>query len=402
MRALLGTTLALALAGCATDSPSPEEPASAVVPTAAAAGAAAGSGLFFTHVSPAGRSGFSCGVATDAVAYCWGQGLFGELGDGSDTAVTRLSPFPVAGGHRFLDIRSNGYSCGLTTDHLAWCWGANTRGNLGDGTTTTSSIPVRVSGTRKWRQIDVGNDGHTCAVTLGNVLFCWGNNAFGQVGDKTKTERHVPVHVGGSLRFTEVSAGMLFTCAVSTDQRIFCWGLNRDGNLGDGTLRDHLGPYLVAGAQRYVHVSADAGIPGTHHACAVSTTERIFCWGAHDAGQLGDGTTTSRLAPHAVPGALRFTGVSAGEFYSCAVTTERRGYCWGDGSNGQLGTGLVQQSHTPVAVAGGRQFLEIRTDEDHTCGVALNNRGLCWGSNFSGQLGDGTTDTHLVPTVVGG
>ena len=400
MRALSATTIALALAACAPDSPFPNEPPSAVPPTAAAA--AAGTGLLFTHVSPAGRSGFSCGVATTAVAYCWGQGLFGELGDGSDTAVDRLSPFPVAGGHRFLDVRSNGYSCGVTTDYAAWCWGANTRGNLGDGTTTTSSVPVPVSGTRKFRQIDVGADGHTCGVTLGNVLFCWGNNAFGQVGDKTRTERHLPVHVGGTLRFVEVSAGMLFTCAVSTDQRVFCWGLNRDGNLGDGTLRSHLAPHLVAGTQRYLQVSADAGIPGEHYACAVATTNRIFCWGSNDAGRFGDGTRTSSLVPHAMPGSLRFTQVSAGESYTCAVTTDHRGYCWGDGSNGQLGTGLVKRSLTPVPVAGGRYFQEIRTDEDHTCGVALSQRGLCWGSNFSGQLGDGTTDTHLAPTVVGG
>jgi alpha-tubulin suppressor-like RCC1 family protein len=194
---------------------------------------------------------------------------------------------------------------------------------------------------------------------------------------------------------------MLFTCGVTTDHRAYCWGWNRDGNLGDGTFTDHREPHLVAGGHRFLEVSTDAGAPGTHHACAVSTNNRIYCWGVNDAGQLGDGTNNNHYVPHLIPGALRFTAVSAGYYYTCAVTTDQRGYCWGAGDNFQLGTSPIHQSNTPIPVAGIHSFLEIRTGGDHTCGVALNHRGLCWGENHFGQLGDGTTEPKQTPIVVG-
>jgi alpha-tubulin suppressor-like RCC1 family protein len=219
------------------------------------------------------------------------------------------------------------------------------------------------------------------------------------LGDGTTTTRLTPVAVAGGRQFRQVSAGSAHGCGVTPSDRAFCWGQNSNGQLGDGSNpRVSLVPVLVAGGHPFRQVDA-----GGAHTCAVTTTDRAFCWGNGRNGQIGDGKTFLRFTPRRVAGGLLFDRVSAGEFHSCGETPGNRAYCWGSSNTGQLGDGTMTQRLTPVPVVGGLTFSQVSAGGHHTCGVTTANRAYCWGFNQSGQLGDGTRMDRLRPVaVVGG
>jgi alpha-tubulin suppressor-like RCC1 family protein len=389
---LLGPALVVVVLGCREEAESPTapgpEPALDITPAAA---------LSFRQVS-AGTGGlYTCAVTTDDRAYCWGQNHFGQLGNGTSDFRAHPRPVPVAGGHRFVRVDAGAlHTCGVTTDNRAFCWGRND-GALGDGTITDRLQPVDVAGGRRFRQMNAGHF-HTCGLTTFDVAFCWGFNGDAELGDGTLTRRLLPVRVVGVLQFTRFSVGGRHNCGLTEDDRAYCWGANFDGQLGDGTTSLRLTPGAVASQLRFLQVSA-----GNFHTCAVNPFNRVFCWGLNDEGQLGDSTTTQRLTPvRIVHRGLRFRQVSAGGSHTCGVTTDDLAYCWGLNDLGQLGDGTTKSRLTPVAVAGGHRFVRVDAGSLHTCAVTTSHRAFCWGNNSDGQLGDGTTQVRLRPVAVSG
>jgi alpha-tubulin suppressor-like RCC1 family protein len=146
--------------------------------------------------------------------------------------------------------------------------------------------------------------------------------------------------------------------------------------------------------------------PGGAHTCGATTNHRAYCWGRNTTGALGDGTTTRRVSPRLVAGGgLSFDALLVGVFHSCAVLTNDRVYCWGANNRGQLGDGTNDLRLTPVPVTGGLRFATASTGAvgDHSCGVTASGKAYCWGNNASGQIGDGTFDNHRsAPTPVSG
>jgi alpha-tubulin suppressor-like RCC1 family protein len=305
-------------------------------------------GLRFRQVSAG--SLHTCGVTLDYVAYCWGLNSDGQLGDGTSNNL-RLTPIPVAGGLRFREVTAGGsHTCALTLQFQAYCWGLNQSGSLGDGTTTDHSTPVPVAGGLRFREVSLGQD-HTCGVTPGNRAYCWGSNSQGKIGDGSTTvpRRLTPVAVAGGLRFHEVTAGGPHTCGVSSSNQAYCWGDNALGQLGDGTSTDRAVPVPVAGGLRFRQMDANE----FYFTCGVTQGNRAYCWGWNRDGQLGDGTTTDHLTPVPVAGGLRFREVAMGAFHTCALTPDHRVYCWGSNEFGQLGDGTTNPSLIPVAVVDG-------------------------------------------------
>ena len=240
---------------------------------------------------------------------------------------------------------------------------------------------------------------HTCGVTTDYRAYCWGYNRNGQLGDRTTTDRLTPVRVAGTLQFRRVSTKGPHTCALTTDYRAYCWGSNFSGELGDGTTTQRLTPVPVRGGLQFRQLKA-----GELHTCGVRYSDRTaYCWGDNGKGELGDGTTTTRLKPVPVAGGRQFRQVSAGSYYTCAVTTSDEAYCWGDTFFGQLGDGTTTQHLTPVAVAGGLTFNPLSAGAWQTCvRAAAAAVGYCWGGNSLGQLGDGTTTDRLKPIPIVG
>ena len=391
---LLGSILLVAALGCQPDAGSPTGPESAPALALSATGA-----LSFEQVAAGGVH--TCGVATDGRGYCWGGNNSGAIGDG--TTTQRQTPVLIVGGLQFRQISAGsgngGTTCGVTIAYKAYCWGANNYGQIGDGTTTTRLRPVPVAGGHRFRRVD-SEFFHTCGVSYpDNKAYCWGYNAYGQLGDGTTTERRTPVAVAATVRFRLVTTGGVHTCGVTTDDRAFCWGWNRYGQIGDNTTAiRRLTPTLVVGGQRFRQVDA-----GNYHTCGVTTASIAFCWGNGRAGQVGNGKAYLSFSPKRVAGGLSFDRVTAGLYHSCGESTLNRAYCWGGNTSGQLGDGTTTTLRlTPVAVAGGHTFAQLSAGYQHTCGRTPDGAAYCWGVNFSGELGDGTTNHSSTPVAVAG
>ena len=350
--------------------------------------------LTFTAVSAGGSH--TCGVTDAGAAYCWGENPFGQLGDG--TTTQRLTPAPVAGELSFVEVSALGarHTCGLTAAGAAYCWGQNMLGQLGDGTTTPRLTPVPVAGGLSFVALSAGTL-HTCGVTTAGAAYCWGGNTNGQLGDEptAPSERLTPSLVAGNLTFASVSARGFYTCGVTVEGAAYCWGDNSEGQLGDGTTGQRLTPVPVAGSLSFTSISA-----GFSHSCGLTAAGVAYCWGSNSFGQLGDGTTTQRLIPVPVVGEVSFTMVSAGGGATCGAAVAGAAYCWGDNSEGQLGNGTTDQRLTPGPVAGELDFAALSAGGGHTCGLAAAGSAYCWGDNRSGQLGDGTTTDRHMPTGV--
>jgi alpha-tubulin suppressor-like RCC1 family protein len=372
------------------------EPAPTTASTSQEATVSATAALAFLQLS----AGFqhTCGVTTDFRAYCWGQNGNGQTGigtfDNCDFGCPVFYPTPVKGGLSFKQVDAGtNHTCGVTPANRAYCWGYGRL--LGTGTTTSRPTPTAVAGARSFRQVSAGGD-HSCGVTADDRAYCWGENARGQLGDGTTTFRSAPVAVLGSLHFLEVRAGNSHTCGVTTDNRAFCWGDNQYGEVGDSsTAWKRLKPVRVAGTGQYRRIDA-----GGQHTCAVTTTDRAFCWGRNTRGALGDGTLSQRRWPKAVAGGLSFNRVTAGGFHTCALTPSNKTYCWGRG--GAVGDGTNVDRPKPVAVAGGFSFNQVSAGGAHTCAKTGASAGYCWGSNDWNQLGDGMVIDSYTPSPVTG
>lgn len=227
---------------------------------------------------------------------CWGDGRAGQLGDG--TPAGRLTPTELPGKDFISDVSAGGsHSCGWRGDDELMCWGDNSTGQLGDGTTTARLSPVLTSIPARVKLLHVrAGERHTCALDRGGVAYCWGENTYGQLGDGTTTNRSAPVAVAGGLSFTELAPGSSHTCGRTNSGAIFCWGANAEGQLGNGTTTDSSVPVNLAGGFNFVQV-----IAGSHHSCGLTRTGAAYCWGSNREGQLGDGTTAYRNTPTRVP-----------------------------------------------------------------------------------------------------
>ena len=243
----------------------------------------------------------TCGLATglSAAAYCWGGNGSGQLGDG--TMTSRSSPVLVQApaGVSFAAVTAGAaHTCGVTAAGTAYCWGDNGFGQLGDGTTTSQSSPVLVQAPPGVRFAAVtGGVADTCGVTAAGIAYCWGRNLEGQLGDGTTTNRLTPVLVQApaGVSLAAVGAGDFHTCGVTATGAAYCWGANGSGQLGDGTnTTNRLTPVLV---QAPAGVSFAAVTAGAVHTCGVTAAGTAYCWGRNVEGQLGDGTTTDRLTP---------------------------------------------------------------------------------------------------------
>ena len=386
-----GLLPSLLLFGCDNDPQAPD----ALSPAPAPGLVAASTILSFRQVSAGGHH--TCGVTTDDVAYCWGLNDHGQVGDGT-TAAQRERPVRVAGTLHFRVVSAGEFhTCGLTTDNRAYCWGWNFNGALGIGSTQTNGRrPLAVATDRRFRSLSAGYF-QTCAVTSADRAFCWGSNQAGQIGDGTRKSRFTPVPVLGGLNFRTINAGTDHTCGVTPGSKAYCWGSNLYGEVGDGTTATmRLKPAAVAGQRSFRQVAA-----GDRHSRGVTTGNAGYCWGWNLYGQVGDGTHTDRRAPRAVVGGLTFNTITAGGAHSCGLRIDHNISCWGHNSSGQLGNGTNSDQSKPLDIYGGFQWRNVDAGMVHTCAVTTDDVAYCWGSGTHGQIGDGGAhDNHPWPALV--
>jgi alpha-tubulin suppressor-like RCC1 family protein len=353
-----------------------------------------------TQVAAGGNH--SCALTTAGAVHCWGSNGNGQLGDGSTTQ--RTTPVAVSGlgsGVAAIAAGSN-HSCALTTAGAVHCWGSNGNGQLGDGSTTSQSTPVAVSGLDSGVAAIAAGNSHTCALTTAGAVRCWGWNSSGQLGDGSTTQRTTPVAVSGlGSGVAAIAAGRHHSCALTTAGAVQCWGNNNSGQLGDGSTMGRSTPVAVSGL--------DSGVAaitaGSQHSCARTTAGAVRCWGSNFNGQLGNGTTTDSTTPVAVSGLdSGVAAIAAGHnVHTCALTTAGAVRCWGWNVYGQLGDGSTMGRSTPVAVSSlGSGVATIVAGTSHNCARTTAGAAHCWGDNGFGQLGDGSTTNRFTPVAVSG
>jgi alpha-tubulin suppressor-like RCC1 family protein len=339
----------------------------------------------------------TCGVSTSGVAYCWGTNDFGEIGDGTTIAV-RYTPKVVTGGLVFQRVTAGQHhSCGIVAASAAYCWGANADAQLGDGTTTNRSAPAAVAGGLTFAQLSAGAV-FTCGVAASGSAYCWGDNSVGELGVGDLTRRGQPTLVGSfmALTFASVSAGDWTTyhaCGITPASVTYCWGDNASGELGTGDSTGHTLPVAVTGGLSFTAVAV-----GGPHTCAIAGGT-AYCWGGNASGELGTGDSTARPRPTVVTGSLTFSSLSAGGLHTCGLVSGVA-YCWGRNAFGQLGVGDTLDRATPTPVAGDLAFSSLSAGYEHTCGVTTAGAAYCWGRNLEGQLGDNTTSNRSQPVAV--
>lgn len=306
-------------------------------------------GLTFTRLDAGGSH--VCGLTSAGTAYCWGSNSAGQLGDNS--LVDRSAPVPVAGGLTFASVAAGVFhTCGVTAAGTAHCWGANDRGQLGDGTNTPRSVPTAVSGGHSFVMITAGGffSGHTCGVTGSGTAYCWGDSSDGQLGIGTANAaaHPVPAPISG-IAFASISAGLgSHTCALTPAGSAYCWGQNAFGALGDGSGAQRQAPVAVTGGIVFAQIVA-GGFIG--HTCGRTSTGQGYCWGENEVGAVGDGSLADRFAPTAIAGQHSFSSLDAGFRHTCGLVGTAL-YCWGSNGAGQLGVNSVAAQMAPTRVAG--------------------------------------------------
>ncbi len=357
---------------------------------------ATGRQLALDHVTAiaAGRSD-TCAVRADGSVWCWGYNVDGALGNGTFNNVSTM-PVRVTGISDATAVAmGQGHSCALRRGGTVACWGFNEDGELGTPAPwPRSPQPVTVTGLTDAVAIAAGAF-HTCAIRRGGAVACWGYNHSGQLGNGTTVSSTSPVPVAGIDDATSIAGGRYHTCAVHRTGTMSCWGSNDYGAIGNGTDHNYYTtPVTVTGMSDATQVVA-----GEYHTCARRATGRIACWGANFTGELGNGTYDDSNVPVAVTGITDAVGVSAGAYHGCAVHAAGTVSCWGVDIGYVLMDGAYGYLTVPMPVDGLTNAVTIASGESHACAIETDSTVSCWGSN-GGALGNGTAGVTPVPVTV--
>ncbi len=259
-------------------------------------------GVAANWTAVAAGASHTCGLRTDGTAWCWGYNWVGQLGDGRHGQDTNSNvPVQVGRGTSWATITAgSNHTCGALVSGAARCWGLNDTGQLGDGGKGyLSDVPVKVRTTADWVSL-VGGGYHTCGIRTDGTTWCWGDNSKGQLGVRHDRVRKLPVQVGTSVDWVSLTAGFAHTCGTQVDGTAWCWGYNATGQLGDGTTTTSRTPVQIGAVGDWVNVNA-----GSNHTCGTLTDGTGWCWGSNTDGQLGDGSYIDSDLPTQIAGGWR-------------------------------------------------------------------------------------------------
>lgn len=366
----------------------------------------------------------SCALSNANKIFCWGSNNYGQLGNGNTTASNSPVATNMTGvlaGRTIESLGENSWSyfhyC-IIASSAPYCWGNNLDGQLGNNSSTSSSNPVAVSMSgvlagRSVQKVSVGGY-HSCAVSDG-AAFCWGGNNNGQLGNGTTTGSTVPVAVStagvlAGRTVTDISAGPTYTCAIA-DGAPYCWGYDASNGVFGNNTSDVTSTVPVATTTSGVlsgRTVTEIGA-GEYHVCVLADGAP-YCWGRNTNGELGTGNFTSSLVPVAtttsgVLSGKTITHLTTGAYANCVIA-DSAPYCWGDngiGGIGTLGNGATTDSNVPVAVVmtgvlSGVAVTRVDAGLYHMCAYG-DGAAYCWGSGTVGQLGNGVSSTSTVPVL---
>jgi alpha-tubulin suppressor-like RCC1 family protein len=354
----------------------------------------------------------------------WGDNYLGQLGDGTNANGTIPVEVSKLGGAELRAIAGGSrYSLALKDDGTVWAWGDNSFGQLGAGTNANRSTPVPVqvedsndpSGFLSGVNAIAAGASHSLALKDDGTVWAWGDNQLGQLGDGTTTSSSTPVQVSDLDGVNAIAADFVFSLALKNDGTVWAWGSNTSGQahrisgqLGDDEITSSSMPVEVGDLPGGV----EAITAGGTHGVALKDDGTVWAWGDNASGQLGDGTTTSSSTPVQVSDLDGIEAIAAGGTYSLALKNDGTVWAWGDNQFGQLGDGTTTDGSptTCVYTGDGRTVSSSCTDSNtplqmsevggitavaaggaHSLALKDDGTVWAWGSNQEGQLGNGTT-----------
>lgn len=346
-------------------------------------------------------------AAAAASVQAWGSNEFGQIGDG--TTTSRSTPLSVAlpDGVRPVALSAGFYqSFVVGDDGVVYAWGRNDIGEIGDGTTTDRSAPVAVH-VPGGAVVVAGGGDHALAITAAGGVMAWGDNFAGKLGiGSSDAQRNdpTPVTLPGGIGAVAVAAGGNHSLAIGTDGRLYAWGGNGGGQVGDGTTTNRSVPTAVL-LPAGVTATAIAASPGSNHSLAIGSDGKVYAWGDNQLHELGDGTSVPfRSTPVALtlPGGAMPLRIAAGADISFAYASDGHLYGWGDNLAGELGDGTFTSRPTPTASLWpvGTALADLSAGAYHVVALAVTGQVYGWGQNDHSQVGDGTTSNRSTPTPV--
>ncbi|MAK78181.1 MAG: hypothetical protein CL992_02785 [Euryarchaeota archaeon] len=353
----------------------------------------------------------TCAVMSNRSLNCWGYNMHGQLGLGLGSWAEVNDPRYVDFGFdsEVWSVAADGHqTCAIMVNGSLWCWGLNSQGQLGIGTTEKmyTPQPVDLGPDRYATAVTIGNS-HTCAITNDSAILCWGWNNFGQLGTNSSSSselspQEVPLSQG--LVPISLAAGNAHTCSVMSNGSLWCWGLNNFGQNGLGqSVSSSSYPQYVPFPDESVVITA---VANRHQTCAIIENRSLFCWGDDEYGQLGLGNVGSgqqQYSPQYVDlGGLEVLSFSGGDRHSCAILEDYTMWCWGQNSDGQLGLGNNTHQGSPIQIPVdvNGSVVVMTGGTGHSCAILDDGTLKCWGSNEWGQLGVGNRTDLTTPQPV--
>jgi len=368
-------------------------------------------------------------TTTDNRMFTWGINNFGQLGvldDESQSSPIDITSVLNLQDNESITLLSLGerHTGIVTSTNRILVWGANTYGQLGDGTRTGRFSPVDITNKFDFEsgetivQLDFGYTHSTLLTSFGNV-YTWGNNATGQLGNNTIVNSSIPINITsffmleGEEKIVDISLGYVHSLALSSTGDVFAWGNNPYGQIGNGTTNLYIAPHnitdnlILNSNETVTDVTA-----GEYHSALITSQGRIYTWGRNHYGQIGNNTTVNQLLPIDITSAFDLVGtdlitqVSLGNAYSMAVTESNKFFIWGSLTNGSITETLNDNYLEPHELTQELlmtlldQEVEISSGATHSAILSSNGEILIWGMNSKGQLGNGTTNNSLLPISI--
>jgi alpha-tubulin suppressor-like RCC1 family protein len=335
----------------------------------------------------------TCALREGDELWCWGRNDYGQTGSESAEPVSLPRRVGDRGQWTAMDA-GNSFTCGIQADGSLWCWGRNDYAQIAPSVEGASfSAPKQVGEATHWHAVSAGVDS-ACAITDADALWCWGSNSFGVGGIGTTGGTIPPSELPGT--WESVAVGDYHACGVQTGGTLWCWGSNGYGQIAAPSETSQLNaPTQVGEATDWV-----AAFPSGYSACAVREDGELWCWGGNQSGQLGDGETDAWTEPTLFGVDGPWIDVALGHtLESAAAGVKSDGSLWSWGL-GYVGRGESTETiSTPTPVATASNFTTVDAGHSHLCTANDLGEVWCWGDNTYGQLGDGTLDEALQPVI---
>ena len=325
----------------------------------------------------------------------WGLNNNGQLGD--ETVLDKLTPTLIKEGTKFVEVSAGGlFSLALDEEGNLWSAGANGVGQLGDGTTVDKNTLVQITNSdgTKFTKISAGLT-HSLAIDENGTLWTWGHNSKGQLGNGTTTNSSTPIKIGEGTKVIEISAGNECSFAIDETGKLYAWGANEQSKLGLGDEETKLTPVLIEGDTIFKKVEASTG---EGYTLAIDEAGNLYTWGANTYGQLGNGSFESKKVPTKIEEGKTFEKIDAGYNTSFAIDTNKNLWSFGANGNGELGDGTQELTNTPKQVL--TNVTSVGASWNHTIMLTEGGSLKACGANENGELGSGDVQASVVPKTI--